>query len=154
MAARKSSKPEKTVQITNIQEEKLKALEHALADLDKQFGKGSVIKMGSEAIAKDIPVYMGEFGCSMRAKSNTRAWAFYKYYMEYVVKAAKTYNLPCFLWDNGVSGTGKEQHGYVHHGNGNYIGNSKEILDVIYKAWNNDSETYTLDYVYSTAPKF
>lgn len=56
MAARKSSKPEKTVQITNIQEEKLKALEHALADLDKQFGKGSVIKMGSEAIAKDIPV--------------------------------------------------------------------------------------------------
>ena len=56
MAARKSSKPEKTVQITNIQEEKLKALEHALADLDKQFGKGSVIKMGAEAIAKDIPV--------------------------------------------------------------------------------------------------
>ena len=56
MAARKSSKPEKIVQITNIQEEKLKALEHALADLDKQFGKGSVIKMGSEAIAKDIPV--------------------------------------------------------------------------------------------------
>ena len=56
MAARKSSKPEKTVQITNIQEEKLKALEHALADLAKQFGKGSVIKMGSEAIAKDIPV--------------------------------------------------------------------------------------------------
>ena len=56
MAARKSSKAEKTVQITNIQEEKLKALEHALADLDKQFGKGSVIKMGSEAIAKDIPV--------------------------------------------------------------------------------------------------
>ena len=56
MAARKSSKTEKTVQITNIQEEKLKALEHALADLDKQFGKGAVIKMGSEAIAKDIPV--------------------------------------------------------------------------------------------------
>ena len=111
-------------------------------------------KLNSTYIANGIPVYLGEFGCSMRAKSNTRAWAFYKYYMEYVVKAAKTYNLPCFLWDNGVSGTGKEQHGYVHHGNGNYIGNSKEILDVIYKAWNNDSETYTLDYVYSTAPKF
>jgi len=56
MAAKKSSKPEKTVQITNIQEEKLKALEHALADLDKQFGKGAVIKMGAEAIGKDIPV--------------------------------------------------------------------------------------------------
>ena len=57
MAPKKTAKPEKApVGSSNIQEEKLKALEHALADLDKQFGKGSVIKMGSEAIAKDIPV--------------------------------------------------------------------------------------------------
>jgi hypothetical protein len=74
--------------------------------------------------------------------------------MEYVVKAAKTYSLPCFLWDNGTGGTGQEQHGYIHHGNGNYIGNSKDILDIISKAWSNESETYTLDYVYSKAPKF
>ena len=56
MAARKTAKAEKEVQSSNIQEEKLKALEHALADLDKQFGKGSVMKMGADAIGKDIPV--------------------------------------------------------------------------------------------------
>ena len=108
----------------------------------------------STYIANGIPVYLGEFGCSMRPKSNSRAWAFYKYYMEYVVKAAKTYCLPCFLWDNGTGGTGQEQHGYIHHGNGNYIGNSKEVLDIISKAWSNESASYTLDYVYSKAPKF
>ena len=56
MATKKTAKPEKEVQATNIQAEKLKALEHALADLDKQFGKGAVMKMGAEAIGRDIPV--------------------------------------------------------------------------------------------------
>ena len=58
MAAKKSTKPEKTTipAGNSIQEEKLKALEHALADLDKQFGKGAVMKMGSDAVNRDIPV--------------------------------------------------------------------------------------------------
>ncbi len=46
-------------------------------------------------VSRGVPVYLGEFGCSMRAKSDARAWAFYKYYLEYVVKAARTYGLPC-----------------------------------------------------------
>ena len=57
MAARKTSKAEKPeISSGNVKEEKLKALEHALADLDKQFGKGAVIRMGAEAINRDIPV--------------------------------------------------------------------------------------------------
>ncbi len=56
MAAKKAAKAEKSVTVTDVQEEKLKALEHALADLDKQFGKGSIMKLGSEAISRDIPV--------------------------------------------------------------------------------------------------
>ena len=57
MAAKKSAKAEKApVEANNIQEEKLKALEHALADLDKQFGKGAVMKMGADAVNRDIPV--------------------------------------------------------------------------------------------------
>jgi len=71
-----------------------------------------------------------------------------------VVKAAKTYSLPCFLWDNSVQGGDGENHGYIHHGNGNYLGGSKEFVDVITRAWNREDEAYTLDYVYSTAPKF
>lgn len=105
-------------------------------------------------VSHGTPVYLGEFGCSMRAKSDTRAWAFYKYYLEYVVKAAKTYGLPCYLWDNGTSGSGQEQHGYIHHGTGKPIGNSKDVIDVMKKAWFTDADGYTLDYVYNTAPTF
>ena len=57
MAPKKSAKTEKVpAAANNIQEEKLKALEHALADLDKQFGKGAVMKMGADAVNRDIPV--------------------------------------------------------------------------------------------------
>ena len=56
MAAKKAAKPEKAVPDMSAQQEaKLKALEHALADLDKQFGKGSVMKLG-EATNVEIPV--------------------------------------------------------------------------------------------------
>lgn len=110
-------------------------------------------KLSSDYVAKNIPCYIGEFGCSMRSKSDTRAWKFYLYYMEYVVKAAKTYGLPCFLWDNGASGSGKEQHGYINHATGGYVGNSKEVLNILKKAWFTESDGYTLQHVYDSAPK-
>ena len=105
-------------------------------------------------VNKNIPCYLGEFGCSMRAKTDTRAWAFYLYYMEYVVKAARSYGLPCFVWDNGGNGAGKEQHGYIHHGTGNYLGNGGEVVAVMKKAWFDNSKTYTLQSVFDAAPKF
>ena len=37
-------------------EDKLKALEHALAALDKQFGKGSVMKLGENPAMQQVPV--------------------------------------------------------------------------------------------------
>lgn len=105
-------------------------------------------------VEKGIPVYWGEFGCSRRAKSDTRAWRFYLYYLEYVVKAAKTYGMPCYLWDNGAEGTGKEQHGYIHHGTGDYVNGSKEIIDVMVRAMTDDDSAYTLQSVYNSAPTF
>ncbi len=54
MAAKKA--PAEPKPAVNPQEEKLKALEHALADLDKQFGKGTVMKMGDTALNQNIPV--------------------------------------------------------------------------------------------------
>lgn len=51
MAAKKTAAPKKdaTSVSQSTQEEKLKALEHALADLDKQYGKGAVMKLGDQA---------------------------------------------------------------------------------------------------------
>ena len=105
-------------------------------------------------VSKNIPVYLGEFGCSMRAKSDTRAWKFYCYYMEYVSKAARAFGMPAFLWDNGTDGSGKEQHGYINHGTGAYIGNSKEIIDLLVKGMTSTDKNYTLQSVYDTAPTF
>ena len=57
MATKKAAKPEKAETARDgAQAEKLKALEHALADLDKQYGKGAVMKLGEHAGAHDIPV--------------------------------------------------------------------------------------------------
>ena len=51
MATKKAApaKKDATTVAQSTQEEKLKALEHALADLDKQYGKGAVMKLGEQA---------------------------------------------------------------------------------------------------------
>ena len=105
-------------------------------------------------VSRNVPVYIGEFGCSMRNKADTRAWKFYLYYLEYVVKAAKAFGMPCFLWDNGAEGYGKEKHGYFNHGTGGFVGNSREPVQAMVKARNTVDASYTLQSVYDSAPKF
>ncbi len=105
-------------------------------------------------IAKNIPIYMGEFGCSMRNKSDAKAWAYYKYYLEYFVKAARVFGIAGFLWDNGADGYGKERHGYVDHGSGEYTANGKEPVEAMVKAWSSTDPNYTLQSVYDNAPVF
>ena len=45
MAAKKPAKTEKAAPVPGAQEAKHKPLEHALADLDKQFGKAAIDKI-------------------------------------------------------------------------------------------------------------
>lgn len=119
---------------------------------DEQAVKDVLATLFSNFINKNIPVYMGEFGCSMRAY-NTADWRCEKYYLEYFVKACKTYGIPCFLWDNGNKGTGSEHHAYIDHGTGAYIDHSKELIDVMVKAMTDESKSYTLESIYDNAPK-
>lgn len=105
-------------------------------------------------IAKNIPIYMGEFGCSMRNYADKKAWAYYLYYMEYFVKAARTFGIPAILWDNENEGYGAEHHPYINHGTGAYIGHSQEVVDAMVKAWSSTDTSYTLDTVYASAPTF
>ena len=121
---------------------------------DEDHVKSVFSNLCTKYVEKNIPVYLGEFGCSMRDKNNARAWAFYLYYLEYVVKAAKTYGLPCMLWDNGANGAGQEHHGYINHANGTYIGNSRYPVEKMMKAWKTNSDSYTLKSVYDSAPQF
>ncbi len=105
-------------------------------------------------IAKNIPIYMGEFGCSFRSKNDAKAWAYFLYYLEYVVKCAKSFGISAFLWDNGVDGYGQENHGYFNHGTGAYSSNGKEPVQAMVKAWNTTDTGYTLQSVFDSAPKF
>ncbi len=106
-------------------------------------------------IAKNIPVYIGEIGCSRRDKKDARAWAFSLYYMEYIAKAARTYCLPAVLWDCGGKGVpGPEHHYYFRHDTGEYYPDAKEAVDALLKGWFNDDPTYTLQSVFDSAPKF
>lgn len=104
--------------------------------------------------AKNIPIYMGEFGCSMRNRSDAKAWAYYLYYLEYVVKCARTFGISPFLWDNGANGYGQERHGYVDHGTGEYTSTGEEPVKAMVKAWDTTDAGYTLQSVYDSAPVF
>ena len=55
MAAKKSTKTEKNAYGSPEQEQKLKALEHALDELTKSYGKGAIMKLSGD-YNRDIPV--------------------------------------------------------------------------------------------------
>lgn len=105
-------------------------------------------------IAKNIPIYMGEFGCSMRSPNDTKAWAYYLYYLEYFVKCAKAFGVAAFLWDNENEGVGAEHHPYINHGTGEYMDNGEIPVQTMVKAWFTTDKSYTLQSVYDSAPTF
>lgn len=101
-------------------------------------------------IAKGIPVYMGEFGCVNRATE--REQAFQQYYLKYFTKAAKTYGVPCFIWDNGAKGAGNECHAFLNHATGEFASTEAAVaMNTMISSYKSD---YTLDDIYNQAPKF
>ncbi len=100
-------------------------------------------------VSKGIPVYVGEFGCVNR--SNAKEQQFQKYYLEYFAKAAATYGMSAFIWDNGCVNTTGENFGYVNHGTGAYIGQGSTLVPAMVKAMTD--QNYTLENVYDNAPK-
>ena len=101
-------------------------------------------------VSKGIPVYFGEFGCVHR--STEKAENFRKYYLEYVCKAMRDYKMPGFFWDNGYNKTGDDAFGLINHGNGSFIANGKEIVNLMINAWGNTDPAYTLESIYNRAP--
>lgn len=100
----------------------------------------------------NIPVYVGECGAVNR--SDARAKAFQQYWFEFVYKAAKDYGLCPVVWDNGAISTGNESFGFIGHADGGYINDSKPIIDIMYKVFNTETQSYTLKSVYDNAPSF
>lgn len=108
-------------------------------------------KLKKTFIDKNIPVYIGEMGSAHRADS--RAESFRKYYLEYICKAAKTYGLAPFYWDNGSSATGAECSGLFNHATGAYLNNAQDIVETMTRAVLTEDPSYTLQTVYDSAPQ-
>jgi endoglucanase len=108
-------------------------------------------KLHEKFIANDIPVYIGEYGCVMH--KSDRSNLFRNYYLEYVCRAAHTYNMPVIIWDNNSIGGGDEHHGYFDHSNGTFINNMGEMVKTMIRAATSDDTSYTLETIYNNAPK-
>jgi endoglucanase len=122
---------------------------------DEDYVKSTFGKLLDKYVKSDIPVYLGEYGCSLRDKNDTRRWSFYLYWLEYVTKAARAYGFPAAIWDAGGKDTfGQEKHCYTNHGTGEFQSSGREPIETIVHAWTTDSSTYTLQSVYDSAPVF
>lgn len=107
-------------------------------------------KIHTNFISKGIPVYMGEFGCVNRATE--REQKFQQYYLKYYAKLARTYGVPCVIWDNGAKGAGNEKHAFIDHGTGEYC--SPEAQAAIQAMVTSFNDSLTLEDVYNNAPTF
>lgn len=108
-------------------------------------------KLQEKFIANNIPVYIGEYGCVMH--TTDRSNLFRNYYLEYVCRAAHTYNMPLCIWDNNSVGGGNEHHGYFNHNDGSYLNDLEPLVKTMIKAATSDDENYTLESIYNNAPK-
>lgn len=109
-------------------------------------------KLYDKFIRAGIPVYIGEMGCCNAG--DDRAAQFQRYYFEYVVKAAKTYGMGTFVWDNGAEGLGEETHGFINHSTGAFCSKRAEsAVKAMVNAMNNEDPEYTLRTVYTNAPE-
>ena len=108
-------------------------------------------KLQKKYVANNIPVYIGEYGCVMH--KTTRSNLFRNYYLEYVCRAAHTYNMPLCVWDNNSVGSGNEHHGYFNHNDGTWLNDLESLVQTMIKAATSDDAAYTLESVYEKAPK-
>ncbi|MCA1744219.1 MAG: glycoside hydrolase family 5 protein [Bacteroidales bacterium] len=117
---------------------------------DEAHVRGIFGQLKTKYIDHGIPVYIGEMGSVHR--STDHAEDFRKYYLEYICKAARTYGLAPFYWDNGSPDAGKECFGIINHATGNYINNGQDIVELMVNAVTNEDPAYTLETVYDSAP--
>lgn len=118
---------------------------------DEDYVKETFGKLKKEFVDKGVPVYIGEMGNVHRADG--RAESFRKYYLEYICKAARTYGLIPFYWDNGSPDAGKECSGLFNHATGAWLNNAEEVVEVMTRAVFTEDASYTLQTVYDGAPK-
>lgn len=110
--------------------------------------KSVFVKLYKHYISKGLPVYLGEFGCVNRESSQDQA--FQQYYLRYFAALSRLYGVPSIIWDNGSKSTGRECHGFINHGTGEWqSAAAQKAIQEMLKSYNSDSK---LEDIYKTAP--
>lgn len=122
---------------------------------NKSYDEDNIVKTLNQLydnfISKDQPCYLGEYGCSTHTTDLGERCR--KYYLEYFCRAAHFAGVSLMLWDNNVTKTGAESHGYFDHKNGKFVNDSEEIIKTMINAATSTDPNYTLESIYEKAPK-
>lgn len=98
-------------------------------NIDKVFGQ-----LEETFVAKGTPVYLGEIGCvNRRTKTGLE---FRKRYLQYLCSSAHKHHLTPIFWDNGYTGTGREQSGLINRATLQFAYDGEEVLKILVEALN------------------
>ena len=123
--------------------------DHSVADANEQYVIDQLWKLRAAYIEKDIPCYLGEYGCVWQ--TTDRANAFRKYYLEFFCRAASLAGIPMFVWDNNSKGSGDEANGYIDHANGAWLNDGETTVPMMIKACT-DSNYDWFDKIWDRSP--
>lgn len=93
-------------------------------NIDKVFSQ-----LEDKFVSNGIPVYLGEVGCVNRGTET--GLAFRKKYLSYLCTSARKHHLTPIFWDNGYTGTGKEQSGLINRSTLEYVYDGEEVLKLM-----------------------
>lgn len=129
-----------------------KVLNYEVVRFDESFIEKQFIELKENFMDKGIPICVNEVACANR--ENERDKAFQLYYLEYLTRAAALNGMMVSLFDNGMDGwhTSPTSASYFDHETGEFIGYSKEVVDIMVKAAYSEDPNYTLKSIYDRAP--
>lgn len=96
-------------------------------NIDKVFGQ-----LEETFVSKGTPVYLGEIGCVNR--DTETGLVFRKRYLQYLCSSAHKHHLAPIFWDNGYTGTGREQSGLINRATLQYAYDGEEVLKIMAEA--------------------
>ena len=123
---------------------------HSVSGSNEEYVLKQLYKLRTAFIEKDIPCYLGEYGCVWQ--TTDEANAFRKYYFEFFCRAAYLAGVPMFVWDNNAKNSGDEASGYIDHTTGGWLNDSETVVPMMIKACTSTDESYWFNTIWNNSP--
>ena len=117
---------------------------------EEGYAISQLYKLRTAYIEKDIPCYLGEYGCVW--KKSDMENAFRAYYLEFFCRAANWACIPMLIWDNNSKSTGNEASGYIDHATGEWLNDSQTMVPLMIKACTSTDSSYDFQSIWKKSP--